>query len=64
MYRSKNHIFINADVNGAANILRKVIPKAFRQWYSGCVFPASSGQCALALTLKPVTLVMGGSFRI
>ena len=29
MYRSKNKILINADVNGAANILRKVIPKAF-----------------------------------
>jgi putative transposase len=29
MYRSKNQILINADVNGAANILRKVIPKAF-----------------------------------
>ena len=29
MYCSKSHILINADVNGAANILRKVIPKAF-----------------------------------
>jgi putative transposase len=29
MYRSNSHILINADVNGAANILRKVIPKAF-----------------------------------
>ncbi|MCQ6276783.1 transposase [Bacillus sp. V3B] len=29
LYRSKSHILINADVNGAANILRKVIPKAF-----------------------------------
>ena len=29
MYRSKNQILINADINGAANILRKVIPKAF-----------------------------------
>jgi putative transposase len=28
-YRSKNGRFINADVNGAANILRKVVPKAF-----------------------------------
>ena len=29
MYKSKNKILINADVNGAANILRKVVPKAF-----------------------------------
>ncbi|WVX82250.1 transposase [Niallia oryzisoli] len=29
MYRTKNLLLINADVNGAANILRKVIPKAF-----------------------------------
>lgn len=28
-YRSQNGGFINADVNGAANILRKVVPKAF-----------------------------------
>lgn len=29
LYRTKNKILINADVNGAANILRKVVPKAF-----------------------------------
>ncbi|WP_338470837.1 transposase [Niallia sp. XMNu-256] len=29
LYRSKNGIFLNADINGAANILRKVVPKAF-----------------------------------
>jgi putative transposase len=29
MYRSKKNMLINADVNGAANILRKVVPKAF-----------------------------------
>lgn len=29
MYRSNNGTLINADVNGSANILRKVIPKAF-----------------------------------
>ena len=29
LYRSKRHILINADVNGAANILQKVTPKAF-----------------------------------
>jgi putative transposase len=29
LYRSKSHFLINTDVNGAANILKKVIPKAF-----------------------------------
>jgi len=29
IYRTKNNFLINADVNGAANILRKVVPKAF-----------------------------------
>ena len=29
IYRTKNKTLINADVNGAANILRKVVPKAF-----------------------------------
>lgn len=29
LYRSKNNILLNADVNGSANILRKVVPKAF-----------------------------------
>ena len=29
MYRSKNKFLINADVNGAANILRKVVPLVF-----------------------------------
>lgn len=29
LYRTKNKTFIHADVNGAANILRKVVPKAF-----------------------------------
>ncbi|MEH7387405.1 transposase [Bacillus sp. JJ1521] len=29
LYRSKHNILINADVNGAANILKKVVPKAF-----------------------------------
>jgi putative transposase len=29
MYHSKHNILLNADVNGAANILRKVVPKAF-----------------------------------
>ena len=29
MYKSKNGILINADVNGSYNIVRKVFPKAF-----------------------------------
>ncbi len=29
LYRTENKTLINADVNGAANILRKVVPKAF-----------------------------------
>ena len=29
IYRTKNKTLLNADVNGAANILRKVVPKAF-----------------------------------
>lgn len=29
LYRSKNKFLINADINGAGNILRKVVPKAF-----------------------------------
>ena len=29
IYRTKSKTLINADVNGAANILRKVVPKAF-----------------------------------
>ena len=36
LYRTKNGLLINADINGAANILRKVFPKV-RQWDSGCV---------------------------
>ncbi|KGG81293.1 hypothetical protein Y919_01335 [Caloranaerobacter azorensis H53214] len=29
LYKSKDSILINADVNGAYNIIRKVFPKAF-----------------------------------
>ena len=29
LYRTRNNVFINADVNAAANILKKVVPKAF-----------------------------------
>ena len=36
LYKSKNGTLLNADVNGAANILRKVFPKVTR-WDSGIV---------------------------
>ena len=36
MYKTKDKIIINADINGAANILRKVFPKVTR-WDSGIV---------------------------
>jgi hypothetical protein len=39
----------------------KSTPHGFRQRDSGCVYPATSGQCAVAPTLKPVALAMGGS---
>lgn len=29
LYKSKNGTLVNADLNGSANILRKVFPKAF-----------------------------------
>jgi len=31
LFRSRNGVLINADVNGAGNILRKVIPNAYRR---------------------------------
>jgi putative transposase len=37
MYRAADGTPINADVNGAYNILRKVAPEAFAQGSSGCV---------------------------
>ena len=36
LYKTKDKIIINADINGAANILRKVFPKV-QQWDSGIV---------------------------
>ena len=36
LYRTKDNLLINADINGAANILRKVFPKV-TQWDSGIV---------------------------
>ncbi len=32
LYQSKTGILINSDVNGAYNIIKKEIPKAFSQW--------------------------------
>jgi putative transposase len=37
LYRAGNGRHINADVNGAYNIVRKVAPEAFAQGSSGCV---------------------------
>jgi IS605 OrfB family transposase len=37
LYRAKDGRHINADVNGAYNIIRKVAPDAFAQGSSGCV---------------------------
>ena len=48
LYRSKNGILINADVNGAANIMRKTFKKAFEE-------PFASTTCLLtpiALTVR------------
>ena len=36
LYRTKDNLLVNADFNGAANILRKVFPKV-TQWDSGIV---------------------------
>lgn len=41
LYRSKNGTFINADVNGAANIMRKVFIKAFEETFSSLLQPES-----------------------
>ena len=61
MYRSKNQPY-KRRCQWCSKHPTKSNPNGFRQRDSGCVFPASSGQCALAPTLKPVTLVMGGSY--
>jgi putative transposase len=36
LYQTKDNLLVNADINGAANILRKVFPKV-TQWVSGIV---------------------------
>ena len=36
LYRTKENFLVNADINGAANILRKVFPKVIR-WDRGIV---------------------------
>ena len=36
LYQTQNNLLVNADINGAANILRKVFPKV-KQWDSGIV---------------------------
>ncbi|WP_372365638.1 zinc ribbon domain-containing protein [Candidatus Uabimicrobium sp. HlEnr_7] len=40
LFRSKQNILLNADINGAANIIRKAIPNAFANGIEGIVvFP-------------------------
>lgn len=43
---------------------KKVVPKDFVNGIASCVYPATSGQCALAPTLNLGTLVRGGSWMI
>ncbi|MFD3449754.1 RNA-guided endonuclease InsQ/TnpB family protein [Microbacteriaceae bacterium 4G12] len=52
MYRSAKGIFINADVNAAANILRKVFPNAWTNGIEGL------GVKQLANVLTPLTLII------
>ncbi|MFX1513148.1 MAG: RNA-guided endonuclease InsQ/TnpB family protein [Promethearchaeota archaeon] len=55
MFRSKNGTFINADVNSAYNILRKVFPKAFPNGiedvglHPHCIKFVPSGTCDLII---------------
>ena len=37
LYRSKNGILMNADINGASNIIRKVYPCMPKRWSRGTV---------------------------
>ncbi|MEH7464139.1 transposase, partial [Bacillus thuringiensis] len=52
MYRSAKGIEINADVNAAANILRKVVPNAWTNGIEGL------GVKQLASVLTPLTLIV------
>ncbi|WP_103595453.1 IS200/IS605 family accessory protein TnpB-related protein, partial [Bacillus thuringiensis] len=52
IYRSANKTLINADVNAAANILRKVIPNAWTNGIEGL------GVKQLANVLTPLTLIV------
>lgn len=47
LYLSKNGIVVNADVNGAGNIMRKVFPKAFEETFA----------CAEML-LRPISIIL------
>src|SRR5690606_32569083 len=47
LYRSKDHTTINADVNGAANIMRKVFKNAFEETFS-----------SVQALLKPETITL------
>ncbi|HDR7542237.1 TPA: transposase, partial [Bacillus thuringiensis] len=52
IYRSANKTLINADVNAAANILRKVIPNAWTNGIEGLSVKQ------LANVLTPLTLIV------
>ncbi len=52
MYRSAKGIELNADVNAAANILRKVVPNAWKNGIEGL------GVKQLASVLTPLTLIV------
>lgn len=59
-------MLLNADINGTASILKKVVPNAFANINSGGV-PATCSQCTLVYTRKLVNynlriLVMRGPF--
>ncbi|MBO1006001.1 IS200/IS605 family accessory protein TnpB-related protein, partial [Pseudogracilibacillus auburnensis] len=47
LYQSKNGIIVNADVNGAGNIMRKIFPKAFEEPFA----------CAEML-LRPTSIIL------
>ncbi|MBO1005712.1 RNA-guided endonuclease InsQ/TnpB family protein, partial [Pseudogracilibacillus auburnensis] len=47
LYQSKNGIIVNADVNGAGNIMRKIFPKAFEEPFA-CV----------EMLLRPTSIIL------
>jgi putative transposase len=67
LYRAKDGTLINADINGASNILRKVVPNAFGPkgvedgvGHSPVVHPVR----IVVPRTKPITMVLPGAVRI